>query len=289
MGKCPRTMVTMSVAEPTSREEASELKVYLDSLPVGERLWAVEFFHHLFEASSNEAEATLDAAYADFSAEQLAVPFDELREELRDHRYLCGLFPALDGPGPALDNYLDAVSADPPEWGMVAMLRRLADDMVVYRDLADLPEAQLIARYKALLRRLLCLLNDESPVSGLYSLSKLALERFDVQFARWCRVNPAELRRDKAATLEFKETVSQELAEESLFNPYRSARTRALMVLERLSSEVCEDPLGFLARTFQRIGRTCRRRQRAVFAKRVQEIQEALPSLEIELPPETEN
>ncbi|MGF1452115.1 MAG: hypothetical protein ACFB21_08600 [Opitutales bacterium] len=264
-----------------SSAPASELRLFLDEMPLGDRLWVMEFFQHLFSQDLPEAEKRWEQAYSGSEVDALEVAFDALRSEVSEYPHICGLGAALDGPAHALDNFLDALARAGKGQGMAALMRLLADDMLTYEAFPQLPEAQVLAHYKALLRRLLVLLNDDAPVPGIYSLSKLALERFEADFSDWTRVHFLELKRDSDRLAEFKEHGSRALAEESLFNPYRSVRMRALLTLERLASELCDHPQDFLERTYNRIVRNCPRKRQRILPKRLAEIQAQSPSLHL--------
>lgn len=272
------TTIQSEVSNPPS-----ELRLFLDEMAVSERLWVMEFFHHLYSSDRSMAEVATDAQFAGLDEEKLDHAFQELAAEAEEHPFLCGLLPALEGPGSALDNYLDALSSHEPGLGMYALLHQLADDMVTYRNLSDLPEARFILRYQALLRRLLELLNDDNPVTGLYPLSKLALERFDEEFREWTSRQGREIARDQGLSSDFKESVARRLAEESLFNPYRSVRLRAIMVLQRIVDEVSDDGRSFLERLYQRVVRGCRNRQQRILPKRLPFVLEQLPGIEVSL------
>ncbi len=309
------------LAEPVLVSPLSELRQYLDGLSVGHRLWLMEFFQHLFgPAATGEVSSRWDLRFGGLDADGLEGEFEALRLEAARQPYLAGLHEALRGNGAALDCFLDALTdvggvagsaegidrsglsgpgdrSGGPAYrsaegslpqtafpGMVKLLKHLAEDAVIYRDLPELPESALLERYQALLRRLLVVLNDEESPLKLYPLNKLALERFDEDFQKWTAVKPHELTRQPGLAAQFKDGGAKELAEESLFNPYRGVRMRALMVMERLANETCPDPVSFVERLYQRIGRNLKPRQRATFLRRVPEIEEQLPGIHLDLP-----
>lgn len=257
-----------------NHEEVSEVKEYLLTLPIADRLWVVEFFHHLYPRKMDPREQAVDAAYAGLDEDGLDEAFGQLLKDCRPYGSLFGLPALIHEAESPLECLLETMAEEGSEQGMVRLLKRLAEYMITYRDFDDLPELELIHRYKSVLRRLFLILNDEQPLQQLFSLSKLALEKFDQEHRRWTRLRADQQTQHIALLLpEFKENGGRELAHETIYNAYPAVRLRALLVLENQSLALLPDAAAFMERVYQRLYRNARPRNRDLFVKRFAELQ----------------